>query len=64
MCNIQKESSKRTREEYSAPTYRLTAFETSDLITTSGEVPEPQPGAVGFFFEDVGALSSGAKSPW
>ena len=62
MNNIQKETNKRTREEYSAPTYRLTAFETSDLITTSGD--EPQRGAVGFFYEDVGAPSSGAKSPW
>ena len=64
MYNIQKESNERTREAYSAPTYRLTAFETSDLITTSGEVPEPQRGAVAFFYEDVGAPSSGAKSPW
>ncbi len=64
MNNIQKESNERTREAYSAPNYRLSAFETSDLITTSGEIPEPQPGAVGFFFEDVGAPSSRAKSPW
>ena len=63
MNNIQKETNKRTREEYSAPTYRLTAFETSDLITTIGG-DEPQRGAVAFFYEDVGAPSSGAKSPW
>ncbi len=63
MNNIQKESNERTREAYSAPNYCLTAFETSDLITASGG-EEPQRGAVGFFFEDVGAPSSGAKSPW
>ena len=63
MNNIQKESNKRTREEYSAPTYRLTAFETSDLITISEDV-EPLLGEVGYFYEDAGAPSSGVESPW
>ena len=64
MRNVPQESNKRGREEYSAPTYSLFAFETSDLITTSGSDPDPRPGAVAFFYEDVGAPSSGAKSPW